>query len=327
MPTRALSTKKDYGEEFMTKRLGWLTLALLLLLTGCGTAKNSDKTDKKETAVASADAAKQEEKDKDKDKDNQTLAESEEQEAFDPWKDYTVEIKDAVSKAVASSESLSEEMEKIEKLQERYYDDPMMQEYSQAERNQIAQWLYVVWDTEINNLWSRMSDELDADTKEKVLTSQRIWIILKEAGLSEALSDYVDGSIYPMLQSQELGKTTRTRVYYMADIFAKFKGEEFEKPELPIVGRFVEPKDGKAERLLIIREGMEGGYLVMMSIDDVGSLTGTLVKENGKWIFENSAFGIRGEIIVGWKGAAFKVKKTQGGVLKEGKTYRFSMIL
>ncbi len=323
MPARALSTKKDYGEEFMTKRLGWLTLALLLLLTGCGTAKNSDKTDKKETAVASADAAKQEEKDK----DNQTLAESEEQEAFDPWKDYTVEIKDAVSKAVASSESLSEEMEKIEKLQERYYDDPMMQEYSQAERNQIAQWLYVVWDTEINNLWSRMSDELDADTKEKVLTSQRIWIILKEAGLSEALSDYVDGSIYPMLQSQELGKTTRTRVYYMADIFAKFKGEEFEKPELPIVGRFVEPKDGKAERLLIIREGMEGGYLVMMSIDDVGSLTGTLVKENGKWIFENSAFGIRGEITVGWKGAAFKVKKTQGGVLKEGKTYRFSMIL
>ena len=46
--------------------------------------------------------------------------------------------------------------------------------------NQLtAQW-YWLWDDELNSLWSRLSEELDAETKAKVLDEQRAWIKRKE---------------------------------------------------------------------------------------------------------------------------------------------------
>ena len=39
-----------------------------------------------------------------------------------------------------------------------------------------SQWLYVIWDTELNNLWSRFSSLANQDTKEMVLEEQRNWI-------------------------------------------------------------------------------------------------------------------------------------------------------
>ena len=37
-------------------------------------------------------------------------------------------------------------------------------------------WLYVIWDTELKNLWSRFSSLANQDTKEMVLEEQRNWI-------------------------------------------------------------------------------------------------------------------------------------------------------
>ena len=37
-------------------------------------------------------------------------------------------------------------------------------------------WLYVIWDTELNNLWRRFSSLANQDTKEMVLEEQRNWI-------------------------------------------------------------------------------------------------------------------------------------------------------
>ena len=46
--------------------------------------------------------------------------------------------------------------------------------------NVAAHWLYTIWDTELNNLWSRLSSSADRQTKEKLLAEQRNWIDLKE---------------------------------------------------------------------------------------------------------------------------------------------------
>lgn len=304
----------------MRKKLLMLILFLSFSMIGCGSVKQSKveekKSDKEEAEVAKEDKVKDE------------VETEEAEEPFDPWKDYTLEIKDAVIEVVGNAGSLDEEMKGIEKLEEKYYTKPLEGEYSQTELNQISQWLYVVWDTEINNLWSRMSDELDPETKAAVLKEQRNWIALKEVGLAEALSDYEGGSIYSMLQSQELGKTTRTRVYYMANIFAKTKGQKFHLPELSICGRFVDNQDSNfAKNLLIIRPGLEGVYLGMMSIEDIGSVTGTVEERDGDWIFENTELGIKGKITLSWDGVTFTVLKAKKGDFKKGQEFSFPMIL
>lgn len=51
---------------------------------------------------------------------------------------------------------------------------------NQQEMNQITGEWYQLWDNELNSLWDRLSNELDADTKAKVLEEQREWIRRKE---------------------------------------------------------------------------------------------------------------------------------------------------
>ena len=61
-------------------------------------------------------------------------------------------------------------------------------------------WFLKIWDTELNNLWSRFSDSADAQTKEKVLAEQRSWNSMKEEVAQESLgSSEENGSMYSLL--------------------------------------------------------------------------------------------------------------------------------
>ena len=63
---------------------------------------------------------------------------------------------------------IQKELAKIEE-QSNEYENADWSSMAQADMNQTtAQW-YQLWDDELNSLWSRLSDELDAETKAKVL--------------------------------------------------------------------------------------------------------------------------------------------------------------
>ena len=51
---------------------------------------------------------------------------------------------------------------------------------TQIEMNLSSRWFFDIWDTELNNLWSRFSDLADPQTKEKILAEQRNWIAMKQ---------------------------------------------------------------------------------------------------------------------------------------------------
>ena len=93
---------------------------------------------------------------------------------IDFTRDYSEDIKKDVDDVVSASASLQEELENIHTLSEQY-EAIAQTAQTQGEMNMSSGWFLKIWDTELNNLWSRFSDSADAQTKEKVLAEQRSW--------------------------------------------------------------------------------------------------------------------------------------------------------
>lgn len=155
--------------------------------------------------------------------------------------DYSEDIKEDVDDVVAASTSLQEELTNMEKVTKKY--TPLAEAaQTQGEMNVAAHWLYTIWDTELNNLWSRLSSSADRQTKEKLLAEQRNWIDLKEeVTLLNIGSREENGSMYPLLQDSYLEEITKNRAYVVARELAKIKGEDFAMPEVSAkYGTFVD---------------------------------------------------------------------------------------
>ena len=118
--------------------------------------------------------------------------EKEQQEQIQPQSTENTEIEDGED---AKTDTETEETDEVGDIQKELakieeqsigYENADWSSMGQADMNQTtAQW-YQLWDDELNSLWSRLSDELDAETKAKVLEEQRAWIKQKEARVKGA---------------------------------------------------------------------------------------------------------------------------------------------
>ena len=89
--------------------------------------------------------------------------------------DYSEEIKADIEDVVSKSESLQKELEQINTIIQKF--TPLAEKAeTQGEMNASSRWFYVIWDTELNNLWSRFMNLADQKTKESVLAEQRNWV-------------------------------------------------------------------------------------------------------------------------------------------------------
>ena len=146
--------------------------------------------------------------------------------------DYSEDIKADVEYVVSHSASLQQELENIETITQKY--TPLAEAaQAQLEMNISSKWFFVIWDTELNNLWDRFSNAADQQTKENILAEQRNWIAMKEEVTLLNLGPREEnGSIYPLLQNSYLEEITKNRSYVLANELAKIKGESFVMPEL-----------------------------------------------------------------------------------------------
>ncbi len=230
--------------------------------------------------------------------------------------DYSEDIKADVDYMVSGSASLQKELENIEVIIQKY--TPLAEAAkTQGEMNVSSKWFFAIWDTELNNLWSRFTNSADQQTKEKVLAEQRNWIAMKEEVtlLSIGSSDE-NGSIYPLLQNSFLEKITKNRAYFLANELAKITGESFVMPEMSEkYGVFVDNQGtGNVYSSLITQKSGAGEDEAIISVYRQGELKGTFVdKENGELAFTSDDGSIKGIIkINGWDGASFKVTETSG---------------
>lgn len=288
----------------MKKTICTLTLVLAVgICTGCG---------KEDTGIENPPMEEQ---------TTSTSSENDELPLSDELKidftyDYSEDIKADVDNVVLNSTSLQEELANIEKITQKY--TPLAEAaQTQSEMNVAAQWLYTIWDTELNNLWSRFSNSADQQTKENLLAEQRNWINMKEEVILLNIgSREENGSIYPLLQSSFLEEITKNRAYVLARELAKIKGESFVMPEASTkYGTFVD-NQGTDEiySSLITRQSWEGEDEAVISIYRQGEIEGSFVDNgNGELIFTSEDGSVNGTIqIDGWNGASFKVTEISG---------------
>lgn len=154
-------------------------------------------------------------------------------------------------------ESIQDEIAKVE-AKSCEYENADWSSMGQQEMNQLtAQW-YQLWDEELNSLWGRLSDELDAETKAEILDEQRAWIKRKEANVIGAGASAFGGSLQPQLENSVAEEMTRARAYILAGYLADVRNETFTIP----------PE---------IQESIEQSEI---SLDDV------FEKFEGQWIFD-----------------------------------------
>lgn len=129
----------------------------------------------------------------------------------------------------SETESIQDEIVKVE-VKSCEYENADWSSMGQQEMNQLtAQW-YQLWDDELNSLWSRLSDELDSETKAEMLEEQRAWIKRKEENVKGAGAAAFGGSLQPQLENSTAEEMTRARVYILAGYLADVRNEAFTIP-------------------------------------------------------------------------------------------------
>ena len=243
--------------------------------------------------------------------------------------DYSEDIKTDVDYMVSVSDSLQEELENIEKITQKY--TPLAEKaQTQGEMNVSSRWLYVIWDTELNDLWNRFSKLADPQTKEQVLTDQRNWIAMKEEATFLSIgSSEENGSMYPMLVNSLWEEKTKNRAYFIANELAQIEGESFAMPEASTTyGLFVDNQGTDAVyNSLITQQSWEGEDEAIISVYRLGEIEGSFIDNgNGNLDFTSDDGSIKGTIqINGWNGATFEVTETIGAVpFSVGEKFEFS---
>lgn len=127
------------------------------------------------------------------------------------------------------AESIQDELAEVE-AKSCEYENADWGSMPQQEMNQFtAQW-YQLWDDELNSLWSRLTDELDAETKAEILDEQRKWIKRKEQNIRGAGAEAFGGSLQPQLENSVAEEMTRARAYILAGYLADARNETFTIP-------------------------------------------------------------------------------------------------
>ena len=124
------------------------------------------------------------------------------------------------------AETIQEEIARVEEEYRKLSDIDSSNMGQQEMNYHSAEW-YKFWDDELNSLWSRLSDELDAETKAKVLEEQRAWIKRKEGNVTAAGVEVGYGSLRPLVESGTAREMTRARVYVLAGYLAEVRNETF----------------------------------------------------------------------------------------------------
>ena len=184
---------------------------MLFVLSACGKSENEKKEEKENNISVVEDI------------ENKETVQVREEQLSETEKAYEGEVTDIEANEV---ESIQTEIEKVEEMSQEHCNIDSSSMGQQQMNQHSAQW-YRLWDDELNSLWSRLSEELDAETKAKLLEEQRAWIKRKEGNVTAAGLGALGGTLQPLLESETAGEMTRARVYVLAGYLAEVREESF----------------------------------------------------------------------------------------------------
>lgn len=88
---------------------------------------------------------------------------------------------------------------------------------AQQEMNRLSGELYMLWDNELNSMWSRIREILPEDEMAQLTSEELDWIADKESAVAEAGAEFEGGTMQPLLENTTAANLTRIRVYELAE--------------------------------------------------------------------------------------------------------------
>lgn len=244
----------------------------------------------------------------------------------DAFRDYGPEIEADVKAAVDSASSIQDEIDKIQDLVAKYALTASKAE-TQTEMNMMSGLTFSIWDRELNSLWSRISNQADEQTKERLLADQRNWNSMKDEVKLESIGRPEDGgSMYPMSENAFYEEITFNRCCILANELAKIKGESYSMPKRSMYATYVDNQGtGNVYSTLITKTGMELDNEAVISIYRLGETEGTFSdKGNGVYEYVSYSENVKGIIRMnGWDGATFEVTECFDCPFNAGDKYEF----
>lgn len=143
----------------------------------------------------------------------------------------------AESEETANIVSIREEMEEMERKSLEYENDNW--DIPQQEMNAKSYEWFILWDDELNSLWTRLDNKLSEEQKNAVMEEQVAWIKRKEQNVIASGMEAYGGTLQPLLENSAAKEMTRARAYELAEYLADALGESYTIP--------ADIKDGFAE--------------------------------------------------------------------------------
>lgn len=244
-------------------------------------------------------------------------------------KDYTAQIEKEVKDAVDTAESIQDELDRIEALAMKY-DYWRNYDVSQTAMNMASQWPAKVWDTELNNLWSRMSNELSGEAKETPLEDLRKWNKLKERAIVMTLGNPEDGgSMYSLSYNGEVERMTKRKVFTLAEYYANNIGQSFTMPDLGYYGVYIND-EGTSDIYdsMVITENYAGDEECIIGLYRITELNGTVEKQEDNVLkFTSEDGSVKGEIHYVSSMAQLVITESTNSNIPAESVYTFNFIL
>ena len=306
----------------MKKRIITVLLASVLVMSGCqngstDTTTNNELFEQTPPEQSSATETVT---------DTTDVSETSDSESTGASEDYTQQIQNEINEINASSESISDELVKVNELYNKY-DLMRMSAETQADMNELSQWPILVWKFEDASLADRIVEKDPANSGEYKSEYDR-WESYVTTIAEQMSYVYEGGSIQSMIINENIAMRYKQDAYSNASALADLNGEvTFSFPDSTPCG-FYGAFDGDC--YLIITEGMESdSYNVRVHIDDDHTFDGTgYIQEypGGEEVihFTSDDDTIKGIISYFALGATFYVSETDGAIVGPEEAYDFT---
>lgn len=217
--------------------------------------------------------------------------------------DYSTQIKAEVDEVVASSSSLTDEINGICDLYEKY-ENLRMDGETQVEMDSLSLNLLYVWQAETESLLDRIK-EADGSQYETIYATYTDWEQYVDDISEKMAYEYEGGSIQGMIITTYSAERYRNEAVKLAEKLAVINGEsDFEAPDFGIVGYY--GSYDSFDTCIICTEGMEGGsYSLLICIKGKEDIQAYITEEPddfGSYEFTNDDGSIKGTI--SFKGGA-----------------------
>ncbi|MCR5773145.1 MAG: hypothetical protein K6G87_18140 [Butyrivibrio sp.] len=289
----------------MRNKIFILLTASALILGGCSSnSVDAEDTNENNTVISSEDeetpVGDEGEALESEDLDNSSLDATDNDSASDDESasedDYSAQIKTEVEDVVSSSSSLTDEIDGICKLYEKY-ENIRMDAETQVEMDSLSLNQLYVWQAEAESLLDRIN-EADGSQYDAIYSSYTDWEQHVDEISQKMAYEYEGGSIQGMIIRVYSAERYRNEAVKLAEKLATINGDsDFEAPDFGPVG-FYGSYDNP-ESCIICTEGMESGsYTLLICIKDNEDIKGYITGPDdfGSYAFTSDDGSITGTI-------------------------------